>query len=306
MKKIVTRLLQAFIIVGGVAVALATVIKVFPGSVVLLAAQSAPKSPYCSLWQASRDIEVKIRQANLATEIRSKSKLAKTEGEYELWSTPDGEFWVPGGSPDTLFILLAQQQRDIYGAAPASGSTVLDCGAHVGVYARKALAAGASKVVAIDPSPQALFCLRRNLAKEIAEGRVVVCPKGVWDSEGKLNFYSNGNAAAGDSFITHNKNSKVIGSIPITTIDGIVAEYGLARVDLIKADVKGAGERSIRGAAETIRRFHPRMAFSTEEAPEEPAALTKAVLALDPRYKVRCGPCLYTGDEIRTDVMFFE
>ena len=143
MKKIVTRLLQAFIVVGGVAVALAAVIKVFPGSVVLVAAQSAPKSPYCTLWQASRDVEVKIRQATLSDEIRSKSKLTRTDGEYELWSTPDGDFWVPGGSPDTLFILLAQQRRDIYGPAPATGATVLDCGAHVGIYARKALSAGA-------------------------------------------------------------------------------------------------------------------------------------------------------------------
>ena len=128
----------------------------------------------------------------------------------------------------------------------------------------------------------------------------------MWDREGTLDFYSNGNAAAGDSFITHNKNSTIIGSIPTTTIDRIVTEYGLARVDLIKADVKGAGEPAIRGASATIRNFHPRLAFSTEEAPEDPAALSKAVLALDSRYKVRCGPCLYTGDEIRTDVMFFE
>src|SRR5689334_25347188 len=66
------------------------------------------------------------------------------------------------------------------------GDVVLDCGAHVGVFTHFALQRGASKVVAIEPDPVNLECLRRNLKKEIEAGKVVLYPKGVWSSDTTL------------------------------------------------------------------------------------------------------------------------
>jgi hypothetical protein len=63
----------------------------------------------------------------------------------------------------------------------------------------------------------------------------------------------------------------------------------------------------IRGATETLRKYHPRMVFSTEEAPEDPAAIRQAVMEVDPAYQFRAGPCLFTGgNEIRNDTLFFQ
>jgi FkbM family methyltransferase len=66
------------------------------------------------------------------------------------------------------------------------GDIVIDCGAHVGVFTHTALARGASQVVAVEPEPSNLECLRRNFATEIATGRVIVVGVGVWDSPGIL------------------------------------------------------------------------------------------------------------------------
>jgi hypothetical protein len=66
-------------------------------------------------------------------------------------------------------VLLAQQKRKIYG------------GAHVGTYVRTAPDAGAARVIAIELSPEALECLRRDVPREVASGRVIVYPKGIWD-----------------------------------------------------------------------------------------------------------------------------
>jgi uncharacterized protein (DUF2384 family) len=53
-------------------------------------------------------------------------------------------------------------------------------------------------------------------------------------------LFENGNGAAGDSFLTEGEGAKRIADIPVTTVDKIVKELGLPRVDMIKADVKGA------------------------------------------------------------------
>jgi FkbM family methyltransferase len=282
----------------------------YPGLAILPFAGRVKSSPFCSTWQAVQDAAVKVRQGELVKEISANTRLIRTEKGYKLWSTPSGEFWVPDTSDEIIEVLLAQQKRKIYGDAESggvrAGDIVLDGGAHVGTYVKTALDAGAAKVIAIEPSPEALECLRRNFAREVASGRVIVYPKGIWDEEKRLVFYSNGNGAAGDSFVEHGPDSKIIADIPVTTVDKIVAELALTRVDLIKADIKGAGTRMVAGAVSTIRAFHPRIIVSVEEAPEDPASIKDAVMRIAPNYRFRCGPCLFTGDEIRNDTIFFQ
>jgi len=149
-------------------------------------------------------------------------------------------------------------------------------------------------------------CLRRNFAKEIASGKVIVYPKGIWDEEKHLVFYANGNGAAGDSFVSQGANARVIADIPVTTVDKIVKELNLPRVDIIKADIKGAGTRMIKGGAETIRAYHPRIVVSVEEEPENPAEIHAALMSVAPSYHLRPGPCEFGDGEIRNDTIFFQ
>jgi FkbM family methyltransferase len=302
--------LKTIIVFALAFVALWMALTLWPGLAILPFAGHITRSPFCSTWQGVRDAAVKVRQGELENEIRANTRLIRTEDGYKLWSTPSGEFWVPDTSDQIIEILLAQQKRKIYGDAAdggvRAGDVVLDGGAHVGTYVRTALDAGAAKVIAIEPSPEALVCLRRNFAREVASGRVVIYPKGLWDEEKRLVFYSNGNGAAGDSFFEHGAGSRIIADIPVTTVDKLVAELALPRVDLIKADIKGAGTRMVTGAVNTIRAFHPRIVVSVEEAPEDPVTIKAAVLRIAPDYHFRCGPCLFTGQEIRNDTIFFQ
>ena len=282
----------------------------FPGVHVFTRAREIQSvSPYCSMWKGALDYPVRVRRHKLAEDIAQNTKLIRTDGEQRLWSTPHGDYWVPSETPWLLSVLIAQQESGIYGDADTggvrAGDTVFDCGAHVGVYARYALKAGARRVIAIEPTPSAVTALERNLASEIADGRVIIVPKGIWGSEGELTFYRNGNAEAGNSFINANRDAQRI-VVPVTTIDAITSGYSLGRVDLIKADIKGAVEQMLRGASTVIRRDRPRLTISTEEAPDDPAAITRLVHSMVPEYSVRCGPCIADGTEIRTDVMFYQ
>jgi FkbM family methyltransferase len=282
----------------------------YPGLMLLPSASHLTYSPYCGIWQTVRDANVQLERSRLASQIRHQSHVVKTEEKFKLWSTPNGEYWVPDTSDSILAILLAQQRTRIYGDADTGGvrkgDIVLDGGAHVGTYVRTALDAGAKTVVAIEPSPEALWSLHRNFRKEIAAGEIIVYEKGIWDEEKTLVLYANGNGAAGDSFVTEGLSARKIADIPVTTIDRIVEELDLPRVDIIKADIKGAGTRMIRGATKTIRRYHPRIVISTEEAPEDPAAIRQAVMNVDSGYQFRPGPCLWRENEVRNDTVFFQ
>jgi len=310
LNRLVVLALKGFIALCVFFVVAWTALVAYPGLSILPFVSKAKLSPFCTVWSGVRDAQVKVNQGDIERKLVAQSRVIRAEPGYKLWFTPDGEFWVPDTSDEILTILLAQQRRKIYGDADhggvKAGDIVLDCGAHIGTYVKTALDAGASKIIAIEPSPEALVCLRRNFGKYEASGKLVIYPKGVWDEEKHLVFFANGNGAAGDSFITHGERARPIADIPVTTVDKIVAELGLPRVDVIKADIKGAGTRMVTGAADTLRHFHPRIIISTEEAPEDPVALRSLVMSLSPSYQFRAGPCLFTGDEIRNDTIFFQ
>lgn len=78
----------------------------------------------------------------------------------------------------------------------------MHAGANVGVFTRKALWAGASKVIAIEAGPENLECLRRTFAAEIADGRVVLYSKGIWDKDDILKFAINPANSAMDTFVS--------------------------------------------------------------------------------------------------------
>ena len=141
---------------------------------------------------------------------------------------------------------------------------MLDAGAHVGVFTRKALDSGAPLVVAIEPSPNAIRCLQRNFAPEISAGRVIVYPKGVWNRDEILTFFVNGNADAANSFVVAVGQPSTL-QVPVVTVDTLVRELRLPRVDLIKADIKGAVTRMVQGARETLTAHQPRLVLAIEE-----------------------------------------
>jgi FkbM family methyltransferase len=169
--------------------------------------------------------------------IRTSRLLKKDPSGINHWLTPRGSYWVPAGSdaPNSEFRLpfreLAEQEVAIYGTGAQSvrpGDTVLDCGANIGAYTRTALAAGAQLVVAIEPAPENLACLRRNLAEEINAGRVILYGKGVWDKDDILSLNILPTTSAGDTFLPRADATRTV-RVPVTTIDKIVSELHLQR-----------------------------------------------------------------------------
>ncbi len=256
-------------------------------------------------------IEAEKRElTRVKDEILSKQRLLQKEHNgLELYSTPYGEFWAPAGSQYTLPFNLAEEVTHIYGTGARfvqKGDIVLDCGANVGVFARFALDAGAGKVIAIEPAPDNVECLRRNFKKEIEDGRLVVYPKGVWDKEDFLELLVDPENQAADSFVIHREGAKAMAKVPLTTIDNLVTELKLERVDFIKMDIEGAEVKALFGAKATLAKYHPRMSLSVYHHEAHPVEVPQAARAAWPAYQVECGPCNAVPGAVRADVLYFK
>ncbi|MEX2263273.1 MAG: FkbM family methyltransferase [Bryobacteraceae bacterium] len=266
------------------------------------------RSPVCPFSNAINSAENLRRQTEHKDRILSASRLLKKDGEFQLWETPHGPYWIPEGSEYVLPFNLAEQERKIYGTgeqAVRQGDVVLDCGANVGVFTREALKSGARLVVAIEPAPENIECLRRNFANEIAAKKVIVYEKGVWDKDDMMTLHLDPHNSAADSFIIHREGGVEGEKVPLTTIDKLVAELQLDRVDYIKMDIEGAEQRALAGARGTIGKFHPRLSLSAYHDPTDPERIPALVREMGPGYKMECGPCAEAEGRIRPDILYF-
>ncbi|MFC7473177.1 FkbM family methyltransferase [Dankookia sp. GCM10030260] len=142
---------------------------------------------------------------------------------------------------------------------PADG-VVLDVGANIGLSAL-ALAPllPQGRILACEPSPRTVAALRRTLALNGLEARVAVEAVAVGAAAGEAAFH-----AAEHSAGAHLLDPGTLGgaalpqvTVPVETVDALVARHGLARLDLIKIDVEGFETEVLDGARATLARFRP-------------------------------------------------
>jgi FkbM family methyltransferase len=119
-----------------------------------------------------------------------------------------------------------------------------------------------------------------------------------------LEFNVDPKNTAANSFVIQRGGSYKV-RLPLTTIDKLAADLKLERIDFIKMDIEGAEPNAVRGAAESIRKWKPRLALSTYHAPHHPRLIPSLVWELRTDYTVACGPCAVGERVIRPDVMYF-
>jgi hypothetical protein len=135
---------------------------------------------------------------------------------------------------------------------------------------------------------------------------VIVYPKGVWDKDDVLTLHVHHDNSAADSFlIKDQKEDEHTVEAQLTTIDKMVSELKLDRVDFVKMDIEGAEPNALRGGRGTLAKYHPRLAMSVYHEPDHPVVVPQIIREAWSGYRMECGPCAVVGNRIRPDIMYF-
>jgi FkbM family methyltransferase len=142
-----------------------------------------------------------------------------------------------------------------------SGWACLDIGANVGAISLllAKLVGPQGRVFAVEPGPPNVTRLRKNFELNPAlAARAEIVPCGISDAPGQLWWAEEdgnpGNAMLGDQG-TH--------CIPVTTIDNVVHEHAIQKLDFVKIDVEGMELQVMHGGEKTLQRFRPILYFET-------------------------------------------
>jgi|ERR1700675_2766565 len=279
----------------------------------LVAMVWAGKSPICSLRQVLKSRKISSKISELKTSIESTARVIDHDEADQLWRTPFGEYWFPaGGEISRLASSIAEQQAGIYtpNEPPLkAGDVILDCGANIGAFSKRCFQYNPRLVISVEPAPGNLSCLKRNLASEVQSGRSIIIPTGLWSHDGDLVLSLDPRNPLRHSVVfDRGAHSEV--SIRVRTIDSIVSELGLEKLDFLKMDIEGAELEALEGARETIRKFRPTLSIAVEHG-KDLIANARAVIDLvrDIRadYTWDCPYCEEMGSKlIFPDVLVFQ
>jgi len=126
-------------------------------------------------------------------------------------------------------------------------SVFMDIGAAEGYYPVFAAVAG-SHVVAIEPDPELLCGLQRNVYINGIQDRVTVLPIAVSDHAGTATLYTDGNSGHAPSLADSKLHSHSI-AVEMDTIDHLVLDLkSVPSPNIIKIDVEGAEGLVLEGA----------------------------------------------------------
>jgi FkbM family methyltransferase len=250
----------------------------------------------------------------LETEVQSSQQLSGAipdDGIFR-WETPNGPVWTPkaddvGSIMAAIFFRksrwMSVDATDLVPIRP--GDVVIDAGAHLGESTRNALRLGASLVISVEPAPENLRALRRNLAVQIAQGGIVIIEKGVYDHEGVLAFETHKSWDGEFRESGTAEHGGKIEQLPVTTIDALVAQLKLTRLDFIKMDIEGSETYALKGATDSLRRFKPRLAIGTYHRPGDLDGIHEIVLKANPAYREMPSRCFEKDGRVFPNLLYY-
>lgn len=142
------------------------------------------------------------------------------------------------------------------------GDIVVDAGAHLGLFTVMAskIVGDEGKVIAIEPEPENLEILKKNIELNNLKN-VIIVNKGIWSSKKDLKM-NKGQYNRSHTFINDHPEKTSEGLIlQVDTLDDILKELNIERVDFVKMDIEGSEIEALNGMEEVFK-FKPNMVIA--------------------------------------------
>jgi len=159
---------------------------------------------------------------------------------------------------DAGIVIKESFQEDLYEYYLIKrGDVVLDIGAYVGTFTVKAAIAVGKRglVVAVEPDRTNMKYAQLNCQRY---NNVEYVSKVIKDKKGMGRLYLSNGSACHSLVYPHNRSVDV----ESTTIDSLVEELKLPKVNLIKMDIEGANLMALEGAKKTLKRPEIKLALA--------------------------------------------
>lgn len=136
--------------------------------------------------------------------------------------------------------------------------TFIDVGANKGDFTLFTghLIGESGKVIAVEPAPENIHWLNKSLAENELEN-ITLVDAALSDENGHATFRLGDRSGWGNLLPDRDELEDGTIEVRTVTLDSLVPELELDRVDAVKIDVEGGEVAVVRGAEETIDRFRP-------------------------------------------------
>ncbi len=185
------------------------------------------------------DLRTRIRDfdGDLVLDVNVRGKL-----DLSLWHFPN---------------LYDKELREMFCAAVTPGCTVLDVGAHIGMYTLLAAKRGA-QVFAVEADPLNAAMLRHHVALNGFAGRVTIFEMAAIDTIRPVTLYRHPFSLAESNIVGA---GALCGTVEGKTLDSL----NLPPIDVCKMDIEGAELQALKGFQKTLARS-PRIKLFVEYA----------------------------------------
>jgi len=172
------------------------------------------------------------------------------------------------------------------------GDIIIDCGANLGLatifFAKKAGRDGL--VIAVEPE-ESNFLILQKIA-ELNKGSlatIIPIKKAVYKENTILEFCITRKTGHHFLAIYGGEQRKILKKqkVEAITIDELVKELGLKRVDFIKMDIEGAEIDALLGAEKTIKTYHPKLAICSYHRETDSDEIKRIIHLFNPNYEIK-------------------
>jgi FkbM family methyltransferase len=154
-------------------------------------------------------------------------------------------------------------------ADPGPGETVLECGPFLGYFAMRAAeqVGRQGRIVAVEAHPENFLLLKKNI-EENQLTQVTVKNCAIWNSQTEVQFHREDKQLG--SVCPDVISARTAVAVRGETIDNIVDQYRLPKVDLVRIQINGAEYEALEGMAQTLKQ-RPRLAVTSKYLKASPS-----------------------------------